>query len=607
MSNRLRVVAARSRTAGGLALTGFALALWTAAAHLAVVAIIRALTSEMYWLWAGRDVWWIVPLGYVLLFALPVVILALCHTAAPRIARRHWVFGLWAALGLFSVLLLYTRAQTWALALLAAGGAVQLARVYHTHEPSVAKVVRRGALALATFFALFGGGGALLRGWRAQRTLARIAASSADSPNVLLLILDTVRASSMSLYGASRPTTPRLAAWAARGVTFDQAYATAPWTLPSHASMFTGYYGSEHSADWTSALDETHRTLAQAMRDAKYATGGFVGNLIYANYESGLGRGFVTYEDTKRGFAEVALNSSIGQSQAVLDAAGIWRRDRWLWGAARRLARFDMRPASGEMTHAEKPASEVTGSFLRWQTSLGNRPFFAFLNLFDAHASELAPPAYRDMFDGGAKRRDGYDGTLRYLDDQVGALLDELELRGVLQNTVVIITADHGEHFNEHGFHGHGNTLYRELLHVPLIILSGDSAAAGRRIAAQVSLRDVAATILDLARVQGVAAFPGTSLAAHWRKGSPETSPVLAEVSRTIRMAPTNPASKGNMAAVLDDSLYLVRNGDGSLEAYNYRSDTAEAHNLAIGSARPMLVARFSTLYKRALRRVDDH
>lgn len=594
------------RSAASLALTGVSLALWTAAAHLLVVVVLRAVNTDMYWYWAGRDVWWIVPLGYVVVFALPVATLALLHGAAPRLARRHWVFGVWTALGLFAVLLLYTRANSWALALLAAGGAARLATRYRDREASLASILRRGALALAAVFVLLGGGSEAKRAWDTRRALAGLGAISNDAPNVLLLILDTVRASSMSVYGAPRPTTPRLAAWAKRGVTFDHAYATAPWTLPSHASMFTGRYASEHSADWTSRLDATHRTLAEAMRDAQYATGGFVGNLLANNYETGLARGFVSYEDTKRSFEEVALNTTISQADAVRAAIDIWRRDRWLGGVLRMLAHFDMRPATWTVVHDQKPAPEVIQPFLRWQAALGGRPFFAFLNLFDAHGPR-APAPYFGMFNGGAKRRDVYDGSLRYLDDQIGDLLDELERRGVLQNTIVVITADHGEHFGEHGLHGHGNTLYREALRVPLIILSDGSLAAGRRIAAEVTLRDLAATILDLARVPDAAALPGRSLAEHWRSAQARTSPVLAEVSQGIEDNPINPTAKGDMVAVLDDSLHIIRNGDGSLEAYAYRTDTAEAHNLAVGSALPALEERFSALYERALHRRESH
>lgn len=591
----------RAGSVANLGLTGLAIALWTAALHLLIVVVVRALQSEMYWHWTGRDVWWIVPLGYLLLFAIPIVVLVLLNAAAPGVARRHWVFGLWSFLGLFCVFLLYTRAHSWALALLAAGSGAQLARLYRRHEDQVAQVLRRGALGFAAFFLLFGGGATVLRAWKIQRAFAGLPPGADEAPNVLLILLDTVRAGSMSLYGAVRPTTPRLEAWAKRGVTFQHAFATSSWTLPSHASIFTGRYASQHSADWTSPLDRAHRTVAEVFQAHGYATGGFTANQNAASYETGIGRGFITYEDTKRSLAEVLANTTITQGDVVVNAMMLYRRSRSLSAAARQFTRFDFRPGAWGTIHDHKTAGEVVAQFLRWQSSLGERPFFAFLNLFDAHAPERTPAEYRLMFArDGAKRRDVYDGTLRYLDDRVAALLEELGRRGVLRNTIVIITADHGEHFGEHGLNGHGNSLYRELLAVPLVIIGGDSAAAGRRIEGQVSLRDVAATSLDLAGLPP--SLPGRSLATHWRSDSSGSSPVVAEVSKGIRDNPKHPTAKGDMAAAIDDSLHMIRNGDGSLEVYAYRTDTTEAQNLAIGSIIPALRARFSSLHQRALR-----
>ena len=302
------------------------------------------------------------------------------------------------------------------------------------------------------------GGGAVLRALNSQRALANLATISEGVPNVLLIVLDTVRASSMSLYGALRPTTPRLAAWAERGVTFDPAYSIAPWTLPSHASMFTGVYGSQQSGDWTSRLDATRPTLAEVFRDRGYAAGGFVGNLIAAGYESGLARGFITYDDTKRSLVEVAANTTITQAEVVITALTMWRRDRYLRGVARTLARFDFRPASWTAVHDYKAAPDVTQAFLRWPASLGGRSFSP-PHVFDAHAPERSPAQYRQMFDA-SERQDIYDGSLRYIDDQVSDLLDELEGWRAAKHDRCH-TERHGEHLGEHGLFGHGNTLSR--------------------------------------------------------------------------------------------------------------------------------------------------
>jgi arylsulfatase A-like enzyme len=593
----------RVAAAGKLALTGVGIALWTAAAHLTIVWIIRVLKTDTHWPWSGRDVLWMVPIGYLLLFAIPVVLFTLLHVVWPRIARPHRVFGVWAGLGLFSLMLLYTRLHSAALALLAIGGAVQLAKLYRTRGERLGKIVRQVAVGLGAFFVMIGGGGAGLRAWREQRALAAIVPPSGPAPSVLWIILDTVRPRNMSVYGAARATTPRLAEWAERGVVFDYAFATSSWTLPSHASMFTGVYASEQSGDWFTRFDEKLPTITEVLRDRGYATGGFTANLMFTGYESGLARGFVTYRDAKRTLAELAGNTTIGQADAVRNAVDIWTQRRWLGGALRQIAKFNMRPAAWSVMHHHKTAAEIAEPFLRWQSTLNGRPFFAFLNMYDAHDPQYLPADQRATFNGGATRHDIYDAAVHYQDEQIGRILDELDRRGTLRNTIVVITADHGEHLGERNLNGHGNSLYRDLVQVPLIILGVDSAAMGRRIQTHVSLRDLAATTLDLARITGQTPLRGTSLTQLWRADTAHTSIVLAEVTGGLEDKPFNPTFYGAMAAVVDDSLYLIRRGDGQLEAYAYRTDPAEAHNLAVGDALPSLRARFERLHESALGR----
>jgi len=548
-------------------------------------------------------VWWAVPTGYVVVFALPVIVLTALHWMVPRVARRHWIFGFWAAVAVLGVSLLFTRAHVWALLVLAAGVGAQLAVLYRVHETRMNRFIRRGALALAALIAIVGGTGAVRRSLRANNASAPLAAG-ATAPNVLLIILDTVRASSMSLYGAVRATTPRLAEWAKRGATFDHAYVTSPWTLPSHASMFTGVYASQQSGDWAERFDATHPTLAEVLGRRGYATGGFVSNISYTGYGTGLGRGFATYDDTRRSLGEVAMSTTYTQSRSVILALETWQRDRWIGGVVRALARFDLHPRAVATMHDWKHASDVIEPFLAWQRSLGARPIFAFLNLMDAHQPQKTPLPYRTMFNGGKTRRDMYDGALRYLDDQVSDLLAELERRGILRNTIVIVTADHGEQFGEHDLNFHGNSLYRQLLHVPLMVIADDSGNAGRRISKQVSLRDLRATVLDLTRDRGAAPLPGHSLAQLWRGENALTSPVIAEVSKAINN-PGIPAATGDMAAVVDDSLYIIRNGNGSFEAYAYRIDTTEARNLVTpGDVR--VRDRFLAIYRAALQPVQQ-
>ena len=183
---------------------------------------------------------------------------------------------------------------------------------------------------------------------------------------------------------------------------------------------------------------------------------------------------------------------------------------------------------------------------------------------------------------------DAYDGGLAHLDALIGELLDDLEQRGVLDNTVVVITSDHGEEFAEHGVYEHGYSLYKAGVHVPLIVVAPQRAPASLRVATPVSLRDLAATIVDVMGLGADAPFPGGSLAGFWRADDlgvsadrAGLSPLLSEVSPSPRQPDWFPSSKGEMKALVHQGLRYIRNGDGSEELYDFAADPWEQNDLA--------------------------
>src|SRR5262249_19164009 len=262
-----------------------------------------------------------------------------------------------------------------------------------------------------------------------------------------------------------------------------------------------------------------------------------------------------------------------------------------------------------------------------------DRPFFAFLNYFDAHDPYLPPPPFNRRFGPalvpeeralmtgwwpcGQLKLDraqielamrAYDSCVAALDHHIGLPLDELERRGVLANRLVIITSDHGEHFGEHDLLLHGNSLYRDLLHVPLVVLFPGRVPAGQRVREFVSLRDLPATALDLLRVSGKGWFPGRSLARFWADGGGPApgaeTPVFCAVFPGPK-APTehrcSPVARGSLAAVFLRGRYYIRNlEDGTEELYDFENDPRERHNLAHSAeALPLL-----TRHREALKRV---
>jgi len=348
--------------------------------------------------------------------------------------------------------------------------------------------------------------------------------------------------------------------------------------------MFTGRYAGRLNTDETHPMNRREPTLAERMRGQGYITAGFVANLYYTGWDSGLSRGFIHYHDYERTFEQVIKSSYFGQTLLVdalvraKDVAAMLRALRprnlttFLWGG-----------------RADKLAASVTDEFLDWsadQTS--GHPYFAFLNYFDTHFPYTPLPEFRSQFRKPGQPRSArqlYDAELAYLDQELGRLFTELGRRGELDNTVVIVTSDHGEQFGERGMEGHGNSLYFALLHVPMIIRFDGHLPAGRRVREVVSLRDVGATILDLAGTGGRDSFPGRSLAPHWRGDSAATSPAVAELARREIRDPTWPMGEDMLLALVEGDLHLIREGRRlTEEMFQFRQDPAESTSV-VGSA----------------------
>jgi arylsulfatase A-like enzyme len=418
-----------------------------------------------------------------------------------------------------------------------------------------------------------------------RRALAAFPPAPEGAPNVLLLVLDTVRASALGLYGGDPATSPALSRWAREGVKFEWAMSVAPWTLPSHASMFTGRYAGELSTSWRAPLDQRDSTLAELFETRGYATGGFVGNMHYTSWESGLARGFATFDDYRRSPRQLLRSASYTQTQLYQKLA----ESRSVSEVARAI-RHPSLEVFPRHWYDRKNASQVAEEFLDWQARMGSRPFFAFLNFIDAHSPYTAPAAHR-RFPPARAHFHEYQAAISYLDTEIDSILTTLKSRGVLDNTVVIITADHGEQFREHGLLQHGNSLYLDLLRVPLVIRFPGAVPAATQVQQAVSLRDLAATIVDLGRLER-ARVPGRSLRSTWSgSGDSRVSPVFAQANKTARRQASYPAAPGDMSSLMDDSAHYIRHGMGRAELYAYRADTSEGTDSAASSAAASRVA----------------
>jgi arylsulfatase len=303
--------------------------------------------------------------------------------------------------------------------------------------------------------------------------LGQLAAWS--QPSVVLVTLDTTRVDHLSCYGYERRTTPRLDALAARAVVFERAWSTSSWTLPAHASLFTGVYPSRHGADYDprggAVLgDVIELPVAQLMRAGK------------------LPDDAVTLAEllAERGYATGAF------------AAGPWLHRSF--GLLQGFAHQD----DAVHTFGGRPAAEITAAALSWLEGLPpGAPYFLFANYFDPHAPyepvgryaefpRAAEPLAYDYeavmrgtraldVDARAVLRDRYDAEIRDMDGALGALLHAVQARPGGDRTLIVVTADHGEALGEEGRLGHGFWLSEELTRVPLIVRYPGDRDAGRR------------------------------------------------------------------------------------------------------------------------------
>jgi arylsulfatase A-like enzyme len=364
--------------------------------------------------------------------------------------------------------------------------------------------------------------------------------------------------------------------------------------LPSPASLVTGRLPNETGTDWFAPLDRRWPTLAERLRDAGYLTAGFVANTRYCSAEVGMARGCVHYEDHTFGAEEFLLCAAAG-------------REFLSSFLSTRLGCCDM--------PARKSAADVNRGLLCWLDRQDDRPFFAFVNYLDAHDPYIAPSPFgeglpddyhdrlmlrfwwwmhkSDLKPGQSHwLRERYAQCVESLDRQIGDLIEQLRLRGRLANTLIVITADHGEHFGEHGLYLHGNSLYEPLVHVPLLVVWPGHVPAGRRVRTPVSLVDLPATVLELAAEDSAEHLPGTSLEPLWSNADESAAKrvIVTEVLTPPVVPPCqgrSPVFGGSSRAVRLGDFKYIRHADGREELYDLGTDPSESLNLAAEPSAP--------------------
>ncbi len=381
--------------------------------------------------------------------------------------------------------------------------------------------------------------------------------------DVILIVVDTLRADHLGVYGSGRSTSPRIDALARRATVFDAAWSAAPWTLPSMMSIMTSRWPSSHRVENDGLkLGQDVPTLGETMQRAGYSTGAFVSN-VYVSAPFGFNRGFDTFED-------------FGVTE----------------------------PGYRPEARMEPTADRVTDAAVAWLGRQEHKPVFLFVHYFDPHWPYEPPERFRALYpddyhgpldadyDSISKfqdprrplpdgyRRfliDRYDGEIRFVDEQIGRLLDGLAAAGRGSRAWIVFTADHGEEFKDHGSIGHGRRLYEEVVRVPLVVgrAAPPAAPPAARIALPVSGIDLFPTIAELAGAVPPPGLQGTSLASLLRGAPAAPASDRPLVCETIRL-------NAHLKAIRRGPLKLIQSMDENhTELYDLAADPGERDDLS--------------------------
>jgi arylsulfatase A-like enzyme/Tfp pilus assembly protein PilF len=305
-------------------------------------------------------------------------------------------------------------------------------------------------------------------------SLIGVCCARAPELNLVLLTIDTCRADRLGCYGYARAETPNIDRLADEGVLFEEARTCVPITLPSHVSIMAACYPTVHGVRDNGAYitPDSLVTLAEVLREAGYSTAAFVGSFPVES-RFNLDQGFDHYGDV---FTERRGLSKEG-------------------------------PGGVSIFFHERPATAVNAEFFAWLDDGPEAPFFAWLHYFDPHQPYEPRPPYDAICAGRP-----YDAEIAFVDACVGGLRRQLEDRGLLERTVVVITSDHGESLGDHGERSHALLLYDPTLRVPLIIRCPGERRQRRRVADQVRTIDIAPTLLELLDAEPPPSWRGSSL-----------------------------------------------------------------------------------------------
>jgi arylsulfatase A-like enzyme len=401
----------------------------------------------------------------------------------------------------------------------------------------------------------------------------------------VLITMDTVRADHTSLYGYARATTPQLAALAQSATVYSHPVAASNTTLVSHASIFTGFYGSWNGArsvgETQTPISPRYATLAELLGAQGYSTAAIAANSAYLIPYFGFDRGFQVFQVPN------ALRVLAPEKSYCLRHGARMILDHFL-----NTSEFDLEfVRSEEINQSAFPLLDRAKS--------NGRPFFLFVNYMDAHNPYVPPAPFNALFPGhdktlhhieelggmvdrhqiDVKRALGhfisqYDGGIAYVDSQIGALISRLKQQGLYDNTLIVITGDHGEGLGEHGVWGHGVTAYENVVYVPLIVKYPNDTEA-RRVDEPAGHVDILPTILDFTGTPQPSAAQGRSLRSGTRRN------LFTEAFPSTHLIEGRKQDY-TARALFSGNFKLIETTKGRRELYDLSADPGETHDVCL-------------------------
>jgi arylsulfatase A-like enzyme len=410
-------------------------------------------------------------------------------------------------------------------------------------------------------------------------------------PNIILVSIDSLRAANLGAYGYERDTSPFIDSLASQGTRFENTISSTSWTLPAHAAMFTGLYDSTHGVvDNGRKLGQRFVTLAELLQGLGYETAGFFGG-PYLHPIFGLDQGFDLYQSCMTTTQDDVSGEQVELQAQMVDAP----------------------------SHNDVTGPRTLGEVEKWIAAGVDQPYFLFLHLWDVHYDYIPPQEYLDLFDPDYSgeltgkdfsqnqainpdmdRRDlehliaRYDAEIRFTDTILSRIFEALNAASLMEQTLVVVTADHGEEFFEHRGKGHQHTLFDEVIRVPLVFYWPRKLAPGQVVTDQVRLIDLLPTLVRIAGYEGSLETQGRDLRPLLAGGELAPAPALSELL----------VNGGSMRALRSNQAKIIRWTDQATPLlFRLSEDPVETWATALtDEALPDLTAEERSLMSELLR-----